>query len=112
MKKYNAKLDKQNNAPAQLKEAKKTIRESQKTIKELRASLKEMRHEKESLEHEFGSWEEITQKLESLQCLSTAFQTYPDQAKSDEAKTLMNEFILYGADQRKKEKERKEKKER
>lgn len=112
VKKYNARLDKQNNAPAQLKEAKKAIRENQKIIKELRMSLKETRHEKESLEHEFGSWEEITQKLESLQCLSTAFQTYPDQTKSDEAKTLMNEFILYGADQRKKEKERKEKKER
>lgn len=112
IKRYNARLDKQNGAPAQLKEAKKTIRDNQTVIKELKASLKSVQHKHSALEHEFGTWDEIEQKLESMQCLSTAFQTYPDEEKRAEVKNLMNEFIRYGAEQRKKQKERKKKRER
>lgn len=104
VRRFNAKIEKNTDAVRKLKEAEQTIRDNKKTISKLQSSLKKAVKEKEGLEHEYGSWSEIGQKLESIRCLSTAFTEYPDQEKSAEAKNLMNEFIRFGAERRRKDK--------
>lgn len=89
---------------------KQELKQLKEESKELHQTVKISKRRDDELIHEFGSWEEIEQKLKSMDCLVTAFKNFPDKEKSEQVRTDMNDFIRFGQQEREKERKKKERK--
>lgn len=74
--------------------------------------LHKLEKEHDELVHEYGEIPLIKQKLETVESLREAFNTYPDEQERERVKQDMNRYITFGQKERKKKKEHDRVKER
>ena len=70
--------------------------------------LKQIKKQMEGMEREFGPYDECIKKLESMEALIEAINSYPDENEAEHAREIMNKMIALGVKNRLKRNKKKE----